>query len=343
MSGYIYVIRKALDEANNSPIYKVGKTTSKNPYQYLKSRYDNGFKIYNILYVEDADKYESLLLWELNRDKKFKLVEGREMIEGPIELLNMKIMNEYIKAQNDKSPEIITLDTLIRRRRMSNLDGSYTKSVNHEHCDENKTISSRELLSDEEKSQITQTHVTLPIDKIIPLKYPQCGQFICSNTGNIVTNIYIAVWGFILVEFNAGNYTFNEDIIDNDTGIYTFSRDGKIYHKFISCRVVKDEYLEENVIILNDLLLNRPLNKNELCVLGQNVEKKNITIGILDKHLSLMINDKIVYDAYFRKAELSKLWLDNGEKVIEDPTEDIVQTQFNELYYRAIDRSVIFI
>jgi hypothetical protein len=79
--GYIYVIRKALDEANNSPIYKVGKTISESPNKYLNSRYDRGFKIHHLLEVNDADNCEILLLRELNMDKRFKLVQGREMFE----------------------------------------------------------------------------------------------------------------------------------------------------------------------------------------------------------------------------------------------------------------------
>lgn len=339
MSGYIYIIRKAADEIKNSPIYKVGKTTHENPYQYLKSRYDNGFKIYNILFINDADEYEKKLLQELNNDKQFKLVEGREMFEGSIEILNIKIMDIYVAIQDNKSSKIITLDTLIKEKRMSNVDQSYLKRINHtEPCSKNRTILKffvRGINLSEEKSYMTNTHVSIPIDKIMPCRYPKYGQFICS-TGDIVSNIYVALWSYILIEFNARHYTFNAVIVDDNTGIYKFSRDDEISHKFISCNIIEDKYLEsKNTIILNDLLLNKPLGKNEVCVIGQNFNKKNITIGLFDKHLSLMIENEILYDTYFRKAELSK--------TIEDPTEDIIQTTFNDLYYRAIKRAVIFI
>lgn len=111
MSGYIYVIRKAADELKNVHIYKVGKTTNDNPYQYLKSRYDKGFKIYNLLYVNYVNECEKELLRELNNNSLFKLVEGREMFELLNDATIYDIINILLKIVNDHTKNKICYDS----------------------------------------------------------------------------------------------------------------------------------------------------------------------------------------------------------------------------------------
>ena len=77
MSGYIYVIRRALQEYQNEPIYKVGKTVKLNPFEHLKPTYDPGFRVYSIISVDDINDAESKLLYALNTHAdKFELVES---------------------------------------------------------------------------------------------------------------------------------------------------------------------------------------------------------------------------------------------------------------------------
>lgn len=110
MSGYIYIIRRALQEHQNQPIYKIGKTENKNPFQYLKSRYDSGFVLYHIIKVSDASAIESRLIDLLNSfPEQFKLVDGRETFEllGNTDVYDiadiiLDVIGEYIEIQIDE-------------------------------------------------------------------------------------------------------------------------------------------------------------------------------------------------------------------------------------------------
>lgn len=94
MSGYIYVIRHALYEYTNDQIYKVGRTEHTNPFQYLKSRYDKGFMIFILMYVDNVRTVEHILLKTLKfNSSNFRVHSGRETFE----LIGDSNINDIIK------------------------------------------------------------------------------------------------------------------------------------------------------------------------------------------------------------------------------------------------------
>jgi hypothetical protein len=77
MSGYIYVIRCFLHEHENKPIYKVGKILDPtNPFDYLKSSYDPGFKLYSITRLDNISSIETKLFEALKtRSDEFEMID----------------------------------------------------------------------------------------------------------------------------------------------------------------------------------------------------------------------------------------------------------------------------
>ena len=105
MSGFIYIIRRALQEYKHDPIYKIGRTTQNNPFNYLKSRYESGFGLYAIIRTEDVSEIEAKLINTLiSKPDKFELYEGREtfkLINGA-NVNDITILITGIIAENNK-------------------------------------------------------------------------------------------------------------------------------------------------------------------------------------------------------------------------------------------------
>ena len=112
VEGYIYIIRRALNEHKKEPIYKVGKTENPNPFQYLNSRYDKGFKLYHLTHVNDVRKIETNLLSLMKiTGSQFKLHEGRETFEllGKTDIYDiidylLDVIGEHVNGTNVEDP-----------------------------------------------------------------------------------------------------------------------------------------------------------------------------------------------------------------------------------------------
>lgn len=113
MSGYIYIIRCALQEYENKPIYKIGKIADPtNPFDYLKSAYDLGFKLYSIIRVDNINSTETKLLEALKtRINEFELIEtnmfklrGLHISVNNITSILLNVIELYDKS-SDLEPE----------------------------------------------------------------------------------------------------------------------------------------------------------------------------------------------------------------------------------------------
>lgn len=97
MSGYIYIIRRALSEYKNESIYKLGRTEHFLPQAYLKNRYDPGFNIYLLEQTKYVRIVEKNIISSLRANDNFMLVHGRETFYGNI-IKMKKIVNDHIKT-----------------------------------------------------------------------------------------------------------------------------------------------------------------------------------------------------------------------------------------------------
>jgi hypothetical protein len=97
MTGYIYIIRRALSEYKNEAVYKLGRTEHLYPNKYLKNRYDPGFKIYLLERSNNVKLVEKNIINSLKTNNNFVLVHGRETFYG--NLIQMKnLVWDHIKT-----------------------------------------------------------------------------------------------------------------------------------------------------------------------------------------------------------------------------------------------------
>lgn len=105
MSGYLYIIRRALSEYKKDPIYKIGRTENANPHKYLRHRYDPHYAIHLLERTSNVRVVEKDLIKTLNNDVRFKRVHGLETFQGDLNIMKDLVYKRIaIELHHHKSP-----------------------------------------------------------------------------------------------------------------------------------------------------------------------------------------------------------------------------------------------